>query len=130
MLPEKVWLATAVATVPAVLLDVASGMIQRRQVRLSGAEPGDGMGVFWRFLASIVLNFFVLAGLSFLYSYLWAGSGRAFLYGAVIWLLVSIPALLLSRTMDDSQQRIMVVRVLSLLFKAAALSISLSYFIG
>jgi hypothetical protein len=32
--------------------------------------------------------------------------------------------------MDETQQRIMTVRALSLLFKAAALSISLAYFIG
>ena len=130
MVPDYVWLATAVSTVPAVLLDMASGIIQRRQIRLGGGEPGDAIGPFGRFLLSLVLNAAVLGGLSFLYFRLWAGSGRAFLYGAVVWLLVSIPALLLSRAMDDSQQRLMIVRALSLLFKAAALSISLAYFIG
>ncbi len=130
MIPEHVWLATAVATVPAVLLDMASGMIQRWQIRRGGGEPGDSIGPFGRFLLSLVQNAFVLGGLSFLYFRLWAGSGRAFLYVAVVWLLISIPALLLSRAMDDTQQRIMTIRALSLLFKAAALSISLAYFIG
>jgi hypothetical protein len=130
MIPEYVWLATAVATVPAVLLDMASGMIQRWQIRRGGGEPGDSIGPFGRFLLSLVQNAFVLGGLSFLYFRLWAASGRAFLYVAVVWLLISIPALLLSRAMDESQQRIMTIRALSLLFKAAALSISLAYFIG
>lgn len=130
MLPEEVWLATAVATVPAVLLDLATGFIQRRQLRRMGLESEGGPGAFWKLVGSIVLNSVILAGLAFLYSYLWAGSGRSYLYGAVIWLLVSIPALLLARSMDDSQQRVMAVRALALLFKAAALSISLSYFIG
>jgi hypothetical protein len=130
MLPDRIWLATAVATVPAVLLDMASGMIQRRQIRRGGGEPGDGIGPFSRFVFSLVLNAVVLCGLSLLYFRLWAGSGGAFLYVAVIWLLVSIPALLLSRSMDEGQQKIMAIRVLSLLFKAGALSISLAYFIG
>jgi hypothetical protein len=130
MIPENVWLATAVATVPAVLLDMASGMIQRWQIRRGGGEPGDSIGPFGRFLLSLVQNAVVLGGLSFLYFGLWAGSGRAFLYVAVVWLLISVPALLLSRTMDEAQQRIMTIRALSLLFKAAALSISLAYFIG
>lgn len=130
MIPEYVWLATAVATVPAVLLDMASGMIQRWQIRRGGGEPGDSIGPFGRFLLSLALNAIVLGGLSFLYYRLWAGSGRAFLYVAVVWLLISIPALLLSRAMDESQQRIMTIRALSLLFKAAALSLSLAYFIG
>jgi hypothetical protein len=130
MIPEHVWLATAVATVPAVFLDMASGMIQRWQIRRGGGEPGDSIGPFVRFLLSLALNAFVLGGLSFLYFRLWAGSGRAFLYVAVVWLLISIPGLLLSRAMDEPQQRIMTVRALSLLFKAAALSISMAYFIG
>jgi len=92
MIPENVWLATAVATVPAVLLDMASGMIQRWQIRRGGGEPGDSIGPFGRFLLSLVQNAFVLGGLSFLYFRLWAGSGRAFLYVAVVWLLISIPA--------------------------------------
>jgi hypothetical protein len=130
MPPDRIWLATAVATVPAVLLDMASGMIQRRQIRLGGGEPGDRIGPFLRFILSLVLNAVILFGLSLLYFRLWAGSGGAFLYGAIIWLFVSIPALLLSRSMDEAQQRIMTIRVLSLLFKAGALSISLAYFIG
>lgn len=130
MLPERVWLALAVATVPAVLLDMASGMIQRRHIRLGGGESGDVVGPFGRFILSLVLNASVLGGLGFLYNHLWAGSGGAFLYGAVVWLFVAIPALLLSRAMDESQQRIITIRALAALFKAAALSISLAYFIG
>lgn len=120
----------AVATVPAVLLDMASGMIQRRQTRLGGGETGDLVSPIWRFILSLVLNAIVLGGLGFLYYRLWAGSGGAFLYSAVVWLLVAIPALLLSRAMDDSQQAVMTIRTLSALFKAAALSVSLAYFIG
>jgi hypothetical protein len=120
----------AVATVPAVVLDMASGMIQKRQLRLGGGEPGDLMGPFGRLVISLLLNALVLGGLSYLYYRLWAGSGGALLFGAVIWLLISIPALLLSRAMDESQQRIVTIRMLAALFKAAALSFSLAYFIG
>jgi len=130
MLPDSVLLATAVATVPAVLLDMVSGMIQRRHTRLGGGEPEEHIGPFGRFALSLVLNVVVLGGLSFLYYRLWAGSGRAFLFGAVVWLLVSIPALLLSRAMDESQQKAYAIRALSQLFKAAAVAIALAYFIG
>lgn len=130
MIPDHVWLALAVATVPAVILDMASGMIQRRQIRVGGGEPGNSFGPVSRFLLSLVLNAVVLGGLVYAYYRLWGGSGGAYLFCAVAWLLLSIPALLLSRAMDESQQHLMTIRTLSLLFKAAALSMSLAHFIG
>jgi protein-S-isoprenylcysteine O-methyltransferase Ste14 len=130
MIPDRVWLTAAAATVPAVILDMASGFAQRRRIREGGGEPVEAIGQVSRLFLSLLLNALVLVALAYLYFRLWAGSGGTYLFSAVLWLLITIPGLLLSRAMDESQQRVMATRALSMLFKAAALAVALSYFIG
>jgi hypothetical protein len=66
----------------------------------------------------------------FLYTALWAGSGRAFVYGGTLWLFVAIPLLLMSKYMDEIQRKVIATRILGWLFKLGVASTAVAYFIG
>lgn len=126
---EAVWLASAGAAVPCVMLDLAAGAIQRHQRRLAGAAV-EAMNPFGQLLLSVLKNALGCGTFCFFYAFLWPGSGRAFVYGGVIWLFVAIPILLMTNYMDEVQVKTLSTRILAWLFKAAAASASLAYFIG
>ena len=126
---EAVWLASAAATVPCVMLDLAAGAIERHQRRVAGVAI-EAMNPFGQFILSLVANALGCAAFCFFYAFLWAGSGRAFIYGGIIWLFVAIPMLLMTNYMGEVQVKTLSTRILAWLFKAAAASISLAYFVG
>jgi hypothetical protein len=123
------WMATIIAAIPCVMLDIALRRVQMWQERRGGAisrpsGPLPGLAI------AISANFLLCAGFCFLYADLWKGSGHSFIYGGTVWLLFVIPAVLLLHSMDELKQRIMTTRILGWLFKAGAASISLAYFVG
>ena len=126
---ESALLASAAATVPCLMLDLAASAIQRHQRRLAGVQV-ESMNPFGQLLLSLLKNAAGCGVFCFFYAYMWAGSGRWFVYGGIAWLFVAIPMLLLTNYMDEVQVKTLSTRILAWLFKAAASSASLAYFIG
>jgi len=122
--------AAAAATIPSVMLDVGVRAIQQLQRRSAGVPREPSIGPVARFLLSLVLNFAACMALAWLYHSLWPGSGRAFLYGGVLWLLLALPVLFLLNYMDDIQKKTLITWLLGWLFKVGATSAALAYFIG
>jgi hypothetical protein len=53
----------------------------------------------------------------------------AYLFGALMWLMVSIPALLTSRYVEDSQKQFLAGRILGWLAKTAIAAVAAAYFV-
>ena len=122
-------MATIIAAIPCVMLDIAVRTIQVWQERAGGAMSRP-LRPLPELAIAIFVNFLLCAGFCFLYAHLWNGSGHSFIYGGTVWLLFVIPAVLLLHSMDELKQRIMTTRILGWLFKAGAASTSLAYFLG
>jgi hypothetical protein len=129
MIPNDIWLAIGVAVIPCVILDVAINAIQQWQRQTAGVSVG-GPGPVGAFLWSIFLNFVLASGFCFLYAALWPGSGRSYIYGAIVWLLLAIPFVVMANRMDDLQKKILTIRILGWLFKIGAATASLAFYIG
>ena len=129
MIPEILWITAAAATIPGVMLDVGVRAIQQFQRRSAGVVSDPSIGPVARFLLSLILNFAVCLALAWLYQTLWAGSGRALVYGGVLWLLLAIPVLFMVNYVDDVQKKTLITWLLGWLFKVGATSASLAYFI-
>ena len=129
MVPEILWITAAAATIPCVMLDVGVRAIQQLQRRSAGVASDPSLGPVGRFLLSLVVNFLLCLGLAWLYHTLWAGSGRAFLYGGVLWLFLALPVLIMLNHTDDVQKRTLITWLLGWLFKLGATSAALAYFI-
>ena len=56
-------------------------------------------------------------------------SQDAFLVGALMWLMVSVPALFTSRYVDESQRQLLAGRILGWLAKTAIAATAAAYFI-
>ena len=130
MVPEVLWVTAAAATIPSVMLDLGVRAVQQFQRRSAGIPSEPSLGPVTRFLLSLALNFVVCFGLGWLYQSLWAGSGRAFLYGGVLWLFLGLPVLFLLNYMDDIQKKTLITWLLGWLFKLGATSGAIAYFIG
>ena len=130
MIPEILWITAAAATIPAVMLDVGVRAIQQLQRRSAGVADDPSIGPVARFLLSLILNFAVCFGVAWLYQTLWPGSGRALVYGGVLWLLLAIPVLFMVNYVDEVQKKTLITWLLGWLFKVGATAASLAYFIG
>lgn len=127
---DLVWLAVSAATIPCVILDLGVRAVQARQRRQAGIPAEAVQGTFVGFLVVLVWNAALVTGFVFLYATLWAGSGRAFVYGGTLWLFVAIPLVLMSKYMDEIQKKVIATRILGWLFKLGAASTAVAYFIG
>ncbi len=127
---EAIVYAGAAATLPCVVFDLVIDAIQNWQRKRAGVTDVATFGWFARMLISIVVNALLATGFAYLYFVIGAGTGNAYLVGGVLWLLVAIPLLALSRYQDDIQKRVLATRILGWLIKTAAAATSASYFLG
>ncbi len=118
------------ATAACIVFDLIIDAIQGWQRKRAGVVDIRTFGVFGRLVISLAINFVLCTGFAYLYGAVGAGSGQSYLYGAVIWLMVAIPLLAISRYQDDIQKRVLATRILGWLFKIGAASVAANYFLG
>jgi hypothetical protein len=128
VIPESVWYAAGVSTALGLLADLMVHGVQQWQ-RTRAGIPRETYGS----LGVIPLSLLVNSVFSILFAYVYnaaaAGSGRAFLAGALIWLIIVIPILTSSRYADEGLRGLLITRVFGWLFKIAAASASINHFI-
>jgi hypothetical protein len=128
MIPDSIWYAAGASTAIGLLSDLTVHGIQQWQRRKAGL-PRESLGP----LGQISLSFLMNATFSFLFTYVYhavaAGSGRAYLAGAVVWLIVVIPILASSRFMEDRMRGLLTTRIFGWLFKVAAAATAVNHFI-
>ena len=127
---ELILQAGGAATAACVIFDLIIDAIQSWQRKRAGVVDIRTFGIFGRLLISLVINFILCTGFTYGYALTGAGSGNAYLYGAVIWLIVAIPMLATSKYQDDIQRMVLGTRILGWLFKIGAASASAHLLIG
>lgn len=127
--PDEILLAAAVATVPCVLFDHLLYSIQNWQRKRAGVVMTGGFGAFGRTVISIVLNFFLCGVVAYVYRSVGHEPQDAFLVGACLWLIVSVPVLFTSRYVDETQRQYFAGRILGWLAKTAIASACAAYFV-
>jgi len=127
---EAILYSGAAATLPCVVFDLVIDAIQSWQRKRAGVTDIKTFGWFVRLLLSVIVNVILGTGFAYLYYLIGAGTGNAYLVGAVLWLTIAIPLLATSRYQDDVQKKILATRILGWLFKTAAAAVSASYFLG
>lgn len=129
MIPELVWHATGAATAVGLVIDLTVHGIQQWQRSRAGI-PLEEFGIIGRVSLSVLVN--SVAFFLFLYTYnsVAAGSGRAFLAGALVWLTITIPVLASSGHAEGGNRGILITRVFGWLLKAATGSAAAHHFIG
>ena len=127
---QSVLNAISAATLPCIIFDLIVQAIHRWQRRRGGIVEGPTFGWPTRFFLSFFINASICAGFIYMYDLLWAGTGRAFLVGGFLWLMVSIPLLAMGRYQTDVQRGILAIRILGWLFKTGTAAASATYFLG
>lgn len=127
--PDEILIAAAVATLPCVLFDHILHAIQEWQRKRSGVVQTGGFGAFGRTVISMFMNFFLCGLEAYVYKTVGHEPQDAFLVGACMWLMVSIPVLLTSRYVDETQRQYFAGRVLGWLAKTAIASACAAYFV-
>jgi hypothetical protein len=129
MIPEIVWQSTGAAVGAGLIIDLTEHGIQQWQRSRAGI-PLETLGVLGRIPLSLLTNF--VAFFLFLYTYnaVAAGSGRAYLAGALVWLTITIPVLASSGHVDGGSKGLLTTRVFGWLLKAAAVSTAADFFFG
>lgn len=127
--PDEILLSAAAATIPCVLFDHLLFAIQNWQRKRSGAADSTGLGPFGRTVVSIFLNFAICALITYAYTSVGHEPQDAFLVGALMWLMVSVPALFMSRYIEESQRQFLAGRILGWLAKTAIAATAAAYFI-
>ena len=127
--PDELLIAAAVATLPCVLFDHLLYAIQNWQRKRAGVTQTGGFGAFGRTVISIFMNFGLCALVAYIYRSVGHEPQDAFLVGACMWLIVSIPVLFTSRYVDETQRQYFAGRVLGWLAKTAIASASAAFFI-
>jgi len=127
--PDEILLAAAVATLPCVLFDHLLYAIQNWQRRRSGALKTGGFGAFGRTVISLFINFAMAGLVAYIYRTVGHEPQDAYLVGASMWLIISVPVLFTSRYVDDSQRQYFAGRVLGWLAKTAIASACAAYFV-
>jgi hypothetical protein len=117
--PGELLLAIAATTFPCLLFDYLLQAIHEWQRNRAGVVDTSGFGVVTRTIISIVLNGILGALVAFLYRLLGTEQQDAFVIGALLWLLVSIPVMLTSKFVDDAQKQVLAARILGWLLKVA-----------
>ena len=126
---DEILLSAAAATIPCVLFDHLLYAIQTWQHKRSGVVISSGFGPFGRTVVSLLLNFAVSALLAYVYRTVGHAPQDAFLVGACMWLMVSVPVLFTSRYIDDIQKQLIAGRILGWLAKTAMAATVAAYFI-
>ena len=126
---DGILLSAALATIPCVLFDHLLYAIQNWQRKRSGAADPSGLGPFGRTVLSLFVNFAICAFIGYVYNTVGHDPQDAFLVGALMWLMVSVPALFTSRYVDESQRQILAGRILGWLAKTAIAATAAAYFI-
>jgi hypothetical protein len=126
---DEILLSAAAAAIPCVLFDHLLFAIQNWQRKRSGTADSGGLGPFGRTVVSLLVNFALSGLIAYVYRTVGHDPQDAFLVGALIWLMVSVPALFTSRYVDDSQKQFLAVRILGWLAKTAIASAAAAYFI-
>ena len=126
---DEILLAAAAATVPCVLFDQLLSSIQNWQRKRAGVIIAPGFGLFGRTFLSVVFNYAVSGLIAYVYRIVGHDPQDAFLVGASMWLIVSVPVLFTSRYIDESQKQFLASRILGWLAKTAIASASAAYFV-
>jgi uncharacterized membrane-anchored protein len=126
---DEILISAAAATVPCVLFDHVLSAIQNWQRKRSGTANAGGLGLFARTVVSLLLNFAMCALIPYVYRTVGHNPQDAYLFGALMWLMVSIPALLTSRYVEDSQKQFLAGRILGWLAKTAIAAVAAAYFV-
>lgn len=126
---DGILLSAASATIPCILFDHLLFAIQNWQRKRSGAVDSSGLGPFGRTVASLLVNFVLCGFLAFVYYTVGHEPKDAYLVGALMWLMVSVPALFMSRYVDESQKQFLAGRILGWLAKTAIAAAAAGYFI-
>jgi len=127
--PDEILIAAAVATLPCVLFDHLLYAIQNWQRKRSGVIQTGAFGPFGRTVISIFLNYAICGLVAYVYRIVGHEPQDAFLVGASMWLMVSVPVLFTSRYVDETQRQYFAGRILGWLAKTAIASASAAYFI-
>jgi hypothetical protein len=127
--PDEILLAAAAATLPCVIYDHLFYALQDWQRKRSGTASTSGFGLFGRTVISLFLNFATSAFLAYVYRTVGHDPQDAFLVGASLWLMVSVPVLFTSRYVDESQRQFLAARILGWLAKTAIAAFSAAYFV-
>jgi hypothetical protein len=126
---DEILLSAGAATIPCVLFDHLLYAIQNWQRKRSGAVFSGGFGPFGRTLFSIFLNFAICGLITYVYRIVGHDPQDAFLVGASMWLMVSVPVLFTSRYVDESQKQFLAARILGWLAKTAIAAAAATYFV-
>ena len=126
---DEILLATAASTIPCILFDHAVHAVQEWQRSRAGVISPGGFGLVGRTLISLLLNLMTAALIASSYRIIGHTVQDAYMIGACLWLMITVPILFTSRWMDDSQKRILATRILGWLVKTAAASASAAYFV-
>lgn len=127
--PDEILLSAAAATIPCVLFDYLLVSLQNWQRERSGTATSVGLGPLGRTLVSILVNFAMCLLITYVYTTVGHDPQDAFLVGALMWLMVSVPALFTSRYVDESQRQFLAGRILGWLAKTAIAAAAAAYFI-
>ena len=122
--------SSAAGTVACIVFDLIIDAIQRWQRTRAGVVDVRTFGILGRLLISLVVNSILCTGFTYVYAVTGAGTGNAFLYGGVVWLIVAIPLLATGKYQDDIQRKVLSTRILGWLFKIGAASAAAYYLIG
>jgi hypothetical protein len=128
--PEEFLSALAASTAVCILFDHIVHAIQEWQRSRFGMTGKQGFGWLGRTIVSLVIN--AVTGAVVLGSYYVVGKEPrdAYLIGACLWLMVTVPVLVTSRFIDDQQKRILSVRILGWLVKTSVSSVAAALFIS
>lgn len=128
--PEEFLPALAASTAACILIDHIVHAIQRWQRSGFGMTGKEGFGWLGRTIVSLVMN--AVTGAVVLGSYYIVGREPrdAYLIGACLWLMVTVPVLVTSRFIDDQQKRLLSVRILGWLVKTSVSSVAAALFIS
>lgn len=126
---DELLIAISAATFPCILFDHGVHAIQDWQRRRAGIVEPSGFGPVGRTMVSLIINTVTSALIAYVYRIIGREPQDAFLIGASIWLMVTVPVLFTSRYIDESQQRLLATRVLGWLFKTAVAAGSAALFI-
>ncbi len=129
MIPDSILHASGAATTACLFSDLVVFAIQQTQRERSGL-PLETIGILGRIILSLGFNFALCFTFAYTYHAVALGSGRVFLAGGLGWLAVVIPVLMTSHHYDDRQKAVLTTRIFGWLFKTAAASMAIDYFIG
>ncbi len=126
---DEILLSVAAATIPCVLFDHLLYAIQNWQRKRAGVTESGGLGPLGRTVISLLINSAICGLITYVYATVGHEPQDAYLVGALMWLMVSIPALFTSRYVDDSQKQLLAGRILGWLAKAAIAAAAAAYFV-